>query len=53
MVEYLRVVCSLIEGRRVSRGEVLEMLGKVLRQHSIGRLLKIDYIVMQLNQNPP
>lgn len=53
MVQYVRVVCSLIEGRRVSRSEVLEMLRKVLRQHSIGRLSKIDYIVRQLNQNPP
>lgn len=53
MVQYVRLVCSLIEGRRVSRSEVLEMLRKVLRQHSIGRRSKIDYIVMQLNQNPP
>ena len=34
MVEYVRMVVSLIEGRRVSRREVLEMLERVLRQHT-------------------
>lgn len=53
MVEYVRVVCSLIEGRRVSRGEVLGMLAKVLRQHTIGRRRKIDHTLAWLKANPP
>ena len=53
MVEHVRMVSSLIEGRRVSRKEVLEMLAKVLRQHTIGRRRKIDQAVAWLNENPP
>ena len=53
LVEHVRVVCGLIEGRRVSREEVVEMLGKVLRQHSMARLLRVDHVVAQLHQNPP
>jgi hypothetical protein len=53
LVEYVRLVSSFIEGRRVSRDEVVEMLGEVLRQHSMARLRKLDHVVRQLNQNPP
>ncbi len=53
LVEYVRLVSSFIEGRRVSRDEVVEMLAEVLRQHSMARLRKIDHVVRQLNQNPP
>lgn len=53
MVEHVRMVSSLIEGRRVSRREVLEMLAKVLRQHSIGRSKRIDHTVAWLNEHPP
>jgi len=53
LVEHVRVVVSLIEGRRVSRQEILEMLAKVLRQQGIGRRSKIDHAVSWLNENPP
>lgn len=53
LVEHVRLVSSFIEGRRVSRDEVVEMLGEILRQHSMVRLRRIDHIVRQLNQNPP
>lgn len=53
MVEHVRMVSSLIEGRRVSRDEILEMLSEFLRQHSMVRRSKINHIVWQLNQNPP
>ena len=53
MVEHVRMVSSLIEGRRVSRREVLEMLAKVLRQHSMCRRPKIDHAVAWLNEFPP
>jgi hypothetical protein len=53
LVEHVRVVCSLIEGRRVSRGETVEMLRKVLRQHSMARRRRIDQVVAQLHQTPP
>jgi hypothetical protein len=53
MVCYLRMVISLIEGRRVSTEEILEMLAKILRQHSIGRRRRIDYILQYLSKRAP
>ncbi len=53
VVEHVRMVTSLIEGRPVSRNETLRMLSKVMRQHSIGRRSRLDYIVSELNKNPP
>jgi hypothetical protein len=53
MVEYLRVVVSLIEGRRVKADEILEMLARVLRQHSMVRRRRIDYILQHLMKNAP
>jgi len=53
MVEHVRMVTSLIEGWRVSREEILGMLEKALRQHSISRRKRIDYIVLWLNKNSP
>lgn len=47
------MVTSIIEEREVSLDEILKMLSKVLRQHSIGRRKRIDYIVKYLNKNPP
>ncbi len=53
MVEHVRMVTSLIEGRWVSSEEILEMLAKVLRQHSMDHPRKVDYVVWKLNQVPP
>ena len=53
MVEHVRMVTSLIEGWRVSWEETLGMLEKALRQHSLGRRERIDYIVLWLNKNSP
>ena len=53
MVEYVRMVASLIEVRRVSRCQVLEMLEKVLRQHTMCHRRKIDQTVAWLNEAPP
>lgn len=50
---YLRMVVSLIEGRRVSAAEILEVLSRILRQHSIGRRRRIDYVVHYLNKRAP
>lgn len=36
MVEHIQLVTGLIEGREVSREEVIEMLTRKRRQHSIG-----------------
>jgi len=53
LVEHVRVVVSLIEGRRVSRAEILQMLAKVFRQQGMGRRKKIDHAVAWLNEHPP
>jgi len=53
VVEHVRMVCSLIEGRRLSRQAVLRMLARNLRQHSIGRRRKIDQTVAWLHEAPP
>lgn len=37
MVEHLRVTTSMIEGRKVTRQEVIEMLTRMTRQHSIAK----------------
>jgi len=53
IVDYVRMVTSLIEGRRVSRQEILEMLIRALRQHSIVRRRRVDYVLAYLKENAP
>jgi len=53
MVAYLQMLIGLIEGRRVSRGEILELVARVLRQRSMARRRRIDHIVAWLNEQPP
>jgi hypothetical protein len=53
MLCYLRMAISLIEDRRVSAEEILEMLARTMRQHSIVRRRKIDYILQHLNKRAP
>lgn len=53
MVGYIAMVASLIEGRRVSEEEILQMLLRAMRQHSMARRRRMDYVVAQLNQHGP
>jgi hypothetical protein len=53
IVDHVRMVVSLIEGRPISRRQVLRMLATVLRQHTIGRRRQIDHAVAWLNKQPP
>lgn len=53
LMEYLAVAVSLIEGRRVSREEIVEMLHRVMRQRSFARERRIDYVVRTLKERPP
>lgn len=53
MVTYLRIAISLIEGRRVRREEVLEMLSEVLRQPSMGCGRGREYGRWHQNRDPP
>ena len=53
MVGYVRMVTSLIEGRRVRVVEILEMLARAVRQHSMVRRRRIDYVLQHLNEHAP
>jgi hypothetical protein len=53
MLEYIRVLVSLIEARAVSRTEIVQMLQRVLRQHSLGRLGRVDHAVIWHQEHPP
>jgi len=47
------MVISLIEGRRISMKELLEMLARIMRQRSMYRTRWIDYVLNYLNKHPP
>jgi len=47
------MVTSLIEGRRISMEELLNMLKRSMRQRSMYRTSRIDYVLSYLNKHPP
>ena len=53
MVGYVRMVTSLIEARLVSEEEVVKMLVRAMRQHSIARRRRMDYVLAYLKKNAP
>jgi len=53
IVGYVVMVVSLIDGRRVSEAEILQMLMWAMRQHSMARRRRMDYVVAQLNKHGP
>jgi hypothetical protein len=53
ILQHVRMVVRLIEGRRISRRQVLLMLAKILRQHTLTRRKKIDHAVLWLKKRPP
>ena len=53
MVGYVAMVASLIEGRTVSKEEIVGMLVQAMRQHSMARRRRVDYVVAELNQHGP
>lgn len=53
VLQHVRMVVSLIEGRRVSRRQVQLMLAKILRQHTLTRRKQIDQTVLWLHKQPP
>jgi len=53
VIDHVRVVTGLIEGRTVSREEIIFMLVRILRQHSMVRENRLDYVIRHLNSKPP
>ena len=53
VVGYVRIVVSLIEGWRVSEAAIRQMLARAVRQHSMARRRRIDYVVDWMKRNAP
>ncbi len=53
ILPYVQMVASVIEGRTITREELIAALLKRMRQRSIGRLPHREYILRYLNQHPP
>lgn len=53
MVAYLQMALGLIERRNVGRNEVIELLRTTMRQRSMGRERRIDYVLRYLTEHPP
>jgi len=53
MLPYLAMVASLIEGRAISREELLYVLRRSMRQRSFDRLPRREYALCFLDQHPP
>lgn len=51
IVRYVQMVTSLIEGRRVSEAEILRMLVRAVRQHSMARRRRRDYVLSCWGKN--
>jgi len=53
ILPYVRMVAGVLEGRTISREEILSALRKSLRQRSIGRATRREYVLRYLNGHPP
>lgn len=53
ILAYVRLLLRLIEGRPVTLDEVLEMLSRSVRQHTMVRTRRIDQVVTWLHEWPP
>ena len=53
IVSYVAMVASLIEGGRVSEAEMVQRLVRAMRQHSMARRRRMDYVVAQLRKHGP
>jgi hypothetical protein len=53
ILPYVQMVASLLERRTISREELIAALRKSMRQRSIDRLPRREYVLRYLNQHPP
>jgi hypothetical protein len=53
ILPYAQMVASVIERRTISRDELIAALRKSMRQRSIGRRPRREYVLRYLNQHPP
>jgi hypothetical protein len=52
-LSYIQMLVSLIEGHLVSLDEVLKMVHKIMRQHSIGKRRRFVYAFTYPSSKPP
>ena len=52
-LKYLKMIASLIEHRQVTDFEILAVLRKKMRQHSIDKEKKVIYIIEHIPKKPP
>jgi hypothetical protein len=50
---YMRTATSLLEGRRVSEGEILAALERKWRQRGMAAGRRMDYVVKRLHEEQP
>ena len=53
IVDYVRMVTSVIEARQVSEEEILQMWVMAVRQQGIARRRRMDYVLAYLKKNGP
>lgn len=53
MLPYVRMMVNLIDGLTLSRDELVAALQKRVRQHSMSKRRRIDYVLRFLHQHPP
>ena len=53
LIRYLRIVTSWIEGRRVSEREILQLLERAMRQHSLARRRRMEYVLSCWHEHAP
>jgi hypothetical protein len=53
VLPYVQMVASVLEGRTISRDELIAALRNSMRQRSIARLPRREYVLRYLNQHPP
>ena len=53
ILPYALMVASVIEHRTISRDELIAAMRKSMRQRSIGRRPRREYVLRYLNQHPP
>jgi hypothetical protein len=53
LMRYVRIVTSWIEGRRVSEREILQLLERAMRQHSLARRRRMDYVLSLWHEHAP
>jgi hypothetical protein len=53
LLPYLAMVATVLEGRAIGRQELLGALQRSMRQRSIDRLPRREYVLGFLEQHPP